>query len=277
MLQYALILLSIIFIMFPETAGSQTPYDSQLKIFESGYIEAIGRSEEGQTRMQALRAAEVLAQRNLVQALEGLTLNSSTTVKDGLLQNDEIRTTVNGFLRGAVKCGEHYYPERKSAEVCLRLQVRGRGSLYETILPLLKSDSTAPASQADYRPEPEATAPRAAGTADADGLIVDVRDMEFRPALANRIFNERGEVLFDPSKIVSSMLVERGCGGFTTDMQKARALLATWGCTAPAVVKPLKVTGLTDVQVSAADATAIFAGDQKAGYLGQARVVFVLK
>lgn len=110
-----------------------------------------------------------------------------------------------------------------------------------------------------------------------DGLIVDVRDFQFRPALVNTVVTDGDKVVFDPSKILSAILVERGCGGFTTDPNKAKALLESWGCKNPMIVKGLGVVKMTNAKVSSDDAAAIYLSDQKSNLLAQAKVVFLLK
>ena len=286
-----------------------------VKIFEEGYIQVIGISEEGQSRFRAIRAAEVDAQRKLLEILQGLTLHGETTIKDGMLQSDVVRTTVHGFLRGAVKCGEKYYRDRGYAEVCMRLYIRGRGGMYDVILPLLKEEKLIKSELPEYKPKlipkvmpqpeaqppaevkPEAPQPPVAPQPEAkptvekkpevaapskievayDGLIVDVRDFNFKPALVNRIITDKKEVVFDPSKIASNILVERGCGGFTTDLGKAKALLSSWGSKNPMVVKAVGVYKYTDAEVSSDDAAAIYVHNQKSNFLAEAKVVFLLK
>ena len=109
-----------------------------MQVFEEGYIQVVGVSEEGQSRSQATRAATVVAQRDLLEIMEGLRLSGQTTVRDGMLQSDDIRTSISGFLRGAMKCGEKYHSDRRYAEVCMKLNIRGKGGLYDVILPLIK-------------------------------------------------------------------------------------------------------------------------------------------
>ena len=275
-----------------------------VKIFEEGYIQVIGLSEEGQSRFRAIRAAEVDAQRKLLEIIQGLSLYGETTVKDGMLQSDVIRTTVRGFLRGAIKCGEKYYRDRGYAEVCMRLYIRGRGGMYDIILPLMKKEKLLPPPLPEYKPKlipkvmeekpqmpakpkpaaeekavaskPEVAAPSQLKVV-YDGLIVDVRNFNFKPALVNRIITDKKEVVFDPSKIASNILIERGCGGFTTELGKAKALLASWGSKNPMVVKAVGVYKSTDAEVSSDDAAAIFVHDQKSNFLAEARVVFLLK
>ncbi|RJR25955.1 MAG: hypothetical protein C4582_02765 [Desulfobacteraceae bacterium] len=292
--------------------GSWETVKDPVKVFEEGYIQVVGASEEGQSRYRAVRAAEVVAQRKLLEILQGINLYGVTTVKDGMLHSDAVATTVEGFLRGAVQCGDTYYPDKGYAEVCMRLNIRGKGGLYDIILPIMKDKNIWPEKKPAYQPalipkavEPKGVEPKAPEAKVApppeqkpeekapapppevarpseltkvyDGLILDVREYQFRPALVNRIITDKEEIVFDPSKVVSTVLVERGCGGFTTDTNKAKALLQSWGCQNPMELKVKSVVKLTDAQVGTDDAAAIYVHDQKSNMLAQAKVVFLLK
>ena len=123
------------------------------QVFEEGYIQVTGISEEGQKRFAAVRAATVVAQRDLLEILEGLRLYGETHVRDGMLQSDQIRTTVEGFVRGAMKCGERYNDVKGYAEVCMRVNIRGKGSLYEVILPLIQDKTIMPPETTYYKPK----------------------------------------------------------------------------------------------------------------------------
>lgn len=271
-----------------------------VKVFSEGYIKVIGTSEEGQSYYRAIRAATVVAQRDLLEVLQGLHLYGSTTIRDGMLQSDAIRTTVEGYLKGAMKCGERYDPNRGYAQVCLKLYIRGKGGLYDIILPLMKDEKLLPPPAPAYQPRliPEAipstpatekkrevasipkkpkVAPPSELVNPHDGLILDVREYNFRPALVNRILTDKNEVVFDPSKIVSSVLLERGCGGFTNDENKAKALLQSWGSNNPMYIKAKGVVRFTDAQVGSDEAAAIFTHNQKTNFLAEAKVVFLLK
>ena len=292
----------VIFVLMSTSVWAQEGWQTiknPIQVFEKGYIQVVGVCEEGQSRYRALRAAQVIAQRDLLEVLQGLNLYGQTTVRDGMLQSDKISTSVHGFLKGAVKCGETYHPDRGYAEVCMRLNIRGKGGLYDIILPLMKEKGIQPEHRPTYEPKlvpkvigmPSTPFAKEKKVAEArplvkppselkepnDGLIIDTRGFQFRPALVNRILTEKNEIIFDPSKVVSNILVERGCGGFTTDINKAKALLKTWGSSNPMMVKSTGVIKLTDAQVSADDASAIFVHDQKSNLLAEARVVFVLK
>ena len=272
----------------PAWAEDWNTVTSENQIFEKGYIQVISGSEEGQSRYRAIRAAKVVAQRDLLEIIEGLNLNGTTSVQDGMLQSDSIKTSVQGFLRGAVQCGQKYNSDKGFAEVCLQVHLRGKGGLYETLLPLMTSEEITPAGQPAFQPSvsdtgnasgQDSSAPSkfSAPSSPYDGLIIDTRSFQFRPALVNRILTDKEEVVFDPSKILSNILVERGCGGFTTDDSKAKALLASWGSKNPMVIQTVDVAKQTDAKISRVDATTITVNDQVSNLLAQARVVFILK
>ncbi|WP_419779219.1 hypothetical protein [Maridesulfovibrio sp.] len=289
-------------------------------VFQKGYIQVIGESEAGQSRYRAKRAAEVVAQRRMLEIFQGLRLSGKTTVRDGMLTSERVRTTVQGTLRGAVPCGESFDRTEGYARVCLRLNLHGRDSVYSAFdeiilkepealkvrdIPAFKPETLpeivapaveqkkdemvakvekteVPAETEKVEPPVQTTEPasekiQAAVATPVDGIIVDVRDFDFKPALVNRILTEKNEVLFDPSKVLNQVLIERGCGGYTTDLQKARALLESWGSKSPMVLKGKTVQNVTDAVVSVEDASTVFAYDQKYNLLAQARVVFVLK
>ena len=306
-----LLALLAMFAFIPGVWAEWKSITDPVQIFEEGYIQVVGVSEEGQSRYKAMRAATVVAQRDLLEIMEGLRLSGQTTVKDGMLQSDDIRTSITGFLRGAIKCGEKYHNDRRYAEVCMKLHIRGKGGLYDVILPLIKENKiqrVAPALPTDYyKPKlipkvigteiveetvqkrvPEIGGKPATVTETVavvkqvpavvfDGLIVDVRDFKFRPALVNTVVTDGEKVVFDPSKILSAILVERGCGGFTTDPGKAKALLESWGSKKPMIIKGVGVVKMTNAKVSPDDAAAIYLSDQKSNLLANAKVVFLLK
>ncbi|MGH7369281.1 MAG: FecR domain-containing protein, partial [Candidatus Methylomirabilaceae bacterium] len=60
-----------------------------------------GASSAAQARLLAERAAKADAYRNLLETAYGVLVTSSTSVRDLATQNDSIRTTLDGFIRGA--------------------------------------------------------------------------------------------------------------------------------------------------------------------------------
>ncbi|RPI75664.1 MAG: hypothetical protein EHM45_14660 [Desulfobacteraceae bacterium] len=257
-------------------------------VFEKGYIQVTGLSEQGQTQVKALRVAQLAAQRALLETLQGLQLQGKTTIKKGMLESDEIRTSVEGYLKGAVKCGEVFHADKGYAEVCMRVPLRGPGGIYEMFMPLIqnkmlwaeqpaKARFTAKA-MTEIQPHASFAPASCPGTGMVyDGLIIDVRKFGFKPALANRVLNAKNELVFGPARIAGTVLIERGCGAFTTDLNKAKAMLAQWGSACPLVLTPTDIDQETDVRLSEEDAAALLAHDEQSALLAQAKVVYLLK
>lgn len=229
----------------------------------------------GQKRLTAITAAKVVAQRRLAELLEGVAVVSETTVKESELASDTIKTAVTGFIKGAQPVMQEYNAQEETALVILKVGVNGpkgfAAVMYEKILtePKIKQELNKPAYV------PPADVPAASVV--YDGLIIDATDYSFRPALINRIFNPKGEVLYDPAKISQKVLVEQGCGEYTNSVDKAKAALGKRGVKNPLVVKAAGTVSPSDLQVAETTATEIFAANQSTGFMADARVAFVLK
>lgn len=233
----------------------------------------------GQRRLTAKTAAKVVAQRRLAEMLEGVAIVSETTVKDSELVSDAIKTAVTGFIKGTQVVMEDWNSQEETALVILKVGMSGPKSfaaiMYEKILtePKIKQELDKPA----YTPPTADVPPPVAAVQAYDGLIIDATDYSFRPALINRIFNPKGDVLYDPAKISQKVLVEQGCGEYTNSVDKAKAALGKRGVKNPLVVKASGTVSPSDLQVSDDTAVQVFSANQASGFMADARVAFVLK
>lgn len=66
-----------------------------------GHITCEGESEVGQSKYAATLVSKVIAQRNLLEVIKGVRIDSITTVKDGLLSSYIIQSRVQGVIKGA--------------------------------------------------------------------------------------------------------------------------------------------------------------------------------
>ncbi|MBF0194800.1 MAG: hypothetical protein HQL71_09585 [Magnetococcales bacterium] len=250
-------------------------------IFAKGYIEVIGESESGQRRYAAIRAATVVAQRNLLEAIKEIRVEGETTVADGMLQNDAVRSRVAGFLRGARVCGRKYHAQERYGEVCLRVNLKGNGGVYASLYNTLEQEKIV-TTGGDAPLSPQPVMPENAIKVDSnvndsyDGVIIELAGHSFKPAIVNRILNQKGDILFDPSKVINSILIDRGTGGFTNKLGKAKGLLASWNGVKPLMINAVGTRQGTDAVISNRDAKTLFAADQNNSFLSQAKVVFVI-
>lgn len=242
--------------------------------------EGVGKkgTSGAQKRLTAITAAKVKAQRALAEMLHGVAVVSETSVQDSELASDEIKTVVAGFVKGAQVVVQEWNPAEETALVILKVGMTGPKSfaavMYEKILtePKIKQELEKPV----YVPPADVPVPAVVAQA-YDGLIIDATAYAFRPALINRIFNPKGEVLYDPAKISQKVLVEQGCGEYTNSVDKARAALGKRGVKNPLIVKASGTVSASDLQVNNEVALQIFAANQTSGFMADARVAFVLK
>ncbi len=251
--------------------------------FINDYILVVGEGlpspsakSPAQRRLTAERAATAVAYRQLTEFIEGFALVGDTLVKDAELQYDVIRVAVAGFVKGAQLVYKEYNPQEDSALVIVKVGMTGPQSfaktMYEKMLgdPKIKKDIIGvPGPEYRHRPVPLEER--------YDGLIIDATGQSFRPALINRIFTPKGDVLYDPSKISQKVLVEQGCGEYTNSVEKARAALESRGVKNPLVVTASGAVTASDLQVNNDDAVRIYSANQKANFFASAKVAFVLK
>lgn len=75
--------------------------------WNEGFVEAVGEGtavasgNKSKDKMSAGRAAEVKAQRALLETIKGVHVTSTTTVQDSMLSEDIIKTKVEGIVKGA--------------------------------------------------------------------------------------------------------------------------------------------------------------------------------
>lgn len=235
-------------------------------------------STGAQRRLTATRAAEVAAQRAMVELLRGVAVAGETTIRDTELESDLIRSSVNGFVRGLQPVIKDWNSREETALVILKMRLHGphsfRTMVYEKIMtvPRVKQEVDRPA----YAPPLDPPLPPPVDQPN-DGLIIDATSYAFRPALVNRIFNPNGEVLYDPTKISQRVLVEQGCGEYSNSVDKARAALRKRGVNNPLVVIASGSVSQSDLQVSHEVAIRIFSANKINGFMADARVAFVLK
>lgn len=232
----------------------------------------------GQREAMAKRAAEVVAQRSLAEFIHGFAIVSDTRVENMALKYDVIRSAVAGMIKGAQTVVLEYNREKDLAVAIVKLGMRGPkgfgATMYEKILATPAIRDAVIQDSPVFTPPPSAPVPV---EINYDGLIVDATEHSFRPALINRIFTTKGEVLYDPSKVSQKVLVEQGCGEYTNSVDKAKAALTSRGVNKPLLVKAAGTVSPSDLQVSDDDAVKIFSADQKGGFLAGAKVAFVLK
>jgi hypothetical protein len=248
------------------------PVGSTGKIdWTTGVITAVGigappaqPANPAQARAMAERAAQVVAYRNLLEAVKGVRVDSTTTVENFIVTSDLIKTEVNGIIQGATVMDKKYMSDG-SVEVTVGMQLTG--ALADALLP--KTPLTPPAGL------PGTPAPGTTGQL-YTGLIVDARGLGVRPAMAPKILNEDGKEVYGSAWINRDYAVREGMVGYMKDPAAAKANPRV--ADKPLMVKALKVSGdgRVDTVISNADAAMLQSVSQNLSMLEKCRVIILV-
>jgi hypothetical protein len=248
----------------------ETSVGSSGKIdWSTGVITAVGigappaqPANAAQARAMAERAAQVVAYRNLLEAVKGVRIDSTTTVENFMVTSDVIRTQVSGFVQGAMVMDKKYMSDG-SVEVTVGMKLTG--ALADSLLP--KTPPTPPTGIV--------STPGAAGQT-FTGLIIDARGLGIRPAMAPKVINEDGKEVYGSAWINRDWAVREGMAGYLRDPLQAQQNPRVTD--KPLTVKALKASGdaRVDVVISNADAAMIHGASQNLSFLEKCKVIILV-
>jgi len=272
------ILVLAVCVLVPGTSSAQLagsvkdvvdPVGSAGKVdWTTGVVTAVGigappsqPSNAAQARAMAERAAQVVAYRNLLEAVKGVRVDSSTTVENFIVTSDVIKTQVNGIIQGAMITDKKYMSDG-SVEVTVGMRLTG--ALADALLP--KPTQAVP-------PAPPAGA--ASGQV-YTGLIVDARGLGVRPAMAPKILNEDGNEVYGSASISRDWAVREGMAGYLKDPVAAQ--MNPRVADKPLTVKAVKISGdaRVDIVISNADAALIQGAAQNLSMLEKCKVIILV-
>ena len=224
-----------------------------------------------QKNAAALRAAKLDAARNMLEMIKGINLSSSTTLRDAMVQNDTIRTQVQGRLFGLRSSGKPRYFSDGSVSILME------ASLRQTIPDKALTSSTGEAPR-------EISGPSSGSSSSArldpgrvyTGLIIDARGSGAQPAMSPKIYDEEGNELYGSAYVDQEFVQKHGMAGYVRDLDQALANDRVQGT--PAVLKALSSSGAnqTDLILSKSDADQLRGLADHLNFLREARVVIVL-
>ena len=199
--------------------------------YSNGFVVATGigaisplAQNPGMARATAVRAAKVDAMRNLLEAVMAITVSSETTVRGAAIENDVVKTSVEGMVRGARmrdidgdgrgSNSDIRYLSDTSIEIEMEVHMSG---ISEVILP---PAGYAPAPAAGGAPASAAPAAPRPGT--VTGLIVDARGLGLRPAMSPKIVDQNGGVVYGPGNFTREFAVKFGVAGYSKNLEQAQ-------------------------------------------------------
>ncbi len=149
-----------------------------------------GNMNKAQARLMAERAAVVVAQRNLLEIVKGVRVDSDTRVQNFMTDYDVVYTHVEGIVKGARQLGPARYDSvAGTVEVELEMPMYGDSSLEQALAPVLGPKGEVAAA---------GLSPRVREFFEQyGGLVMDAGNTGLKPALFPKIYDEDGNLLLD--------------------------------------------------------------------------------
>jgi hypothetical protein len=296
MMKRTLELLSFSFILLSSVQGQGWGWGSNDAVqqvdngamnYSNGFVVATGigavsplAQNPGMARATAVRAAKVDAMRNLLEAVMAVTVSSETTVRGAAIENDVVKTSVEGMVKGARmrdidgdgrgSNSDIRYLSDTSIEIEMEVHMSG---ISEVILPAA-GFAPAPAPTAGGAPAPAAPAAPRPGT--VTGLIVDARGLGLRPAMSPKVLDQNGGVVYGPGNFTREFAVKFGVAGYSKNLEQAQQDPRVVGN--PMVVKGVGVQGANkaDLVLAASDVSRVKGADSSGKFLSNCKVMILI-
>lgn len=247
-----------------------------------------------QARLMARRAAQADAQRQLLEAMNGVQVDADTTVENMMLASDVIHTHVSGILRGARIVDEQYTDgayfvtmqvDMFGSSNSLASAVFDRSSPVESFpAPVASVEPSVPTVSVTVDVSPGLpslpnipssasipTVSRGKPMGNVTGLIVDCRGLGLSPVMSPVIKNQNGTPIYGHKNLDSRYVIANGMVSYASDM----------GNVARAGSNPLLVRAISldnhnsNPVLSVADANLVLMENDVTGFLDKTNVVFI--
>ncbi|WP_027338824.1 LPP20 family lipoprotein [Halonatronum saccharophilum] len=227
----------------------------------------INNSSQG--RIMAREAAITTAQRRLLELIDGVQIDSKQTVKNVQIESDVIEKRVSGLLQGA-RIIEEESIDDKTYMVVMELEFYGNGGVIEAIFPAIEDSrrSTKDSIWID----------RNDGFGEEEGeytSIIIKAPSDLSPALAPKIYNSSGDLIYGVSTIDIDDVITDGLVSYSRSLADARNNSRAGNN--PLIIDAQGVKGdySTDIVISNRDARSIKSAGIR-GVFSDRRVIVVL-
>ncbi len=195
-----------------------------------------GARNKAQAKLMAERAAVVVAQRNLLEIVKGVRVDSDTRVENFMLDYDVVYTRVEGFIKGARQRGPAKYDSVAGiVEVELEMDLYGAEGVSDALQPVLGgvggdlSASSVPPRVREFFEQ-------------YSGLVFDGVAAGLKPAMYPKIYDANGNLLLD-TKDYAAYLGQGGQAAFQFISDLDQVLARSDFSGNPLVLKVREVTG----------------------------------
>jgi len=228
-----------------------------------------------QSKEMTRTAAWSVALRNLLEVVNGLYLDSTTTVNNFVTSNDDVRTRVEGMVQGAKLVQERELP---TGEYETTVEMKLGGQFSDLMMPQLPKKSE-PLKRLELNAPAQVVNPT---KKKYTGLVIDARGTGAKPALAPRVLTTQGEEAYSAAYVDKSQSAapngddKNRIAWYVTSESAAKTHPRV--AADPLVVKALRADGTnrTDLVIHDADAQLVQLLPENFMFLKQAKVIVIL-
>lgn len=249
--------------------------NAAIEVWGVGYAPANVPAARGQAL--ARRAAMVDGYRQLAETIEGVQVDSETTMRDLAIESDVVKTNVKALVKGAHIVDEHNN-EDGSYSVKMTIPMFGESSVASVALPQVKQTafiSDIPKASEAFKPTKEEQKVAVGYT----GIIIDASGLGLQCTFSPVVFDTNGRAIYGMLEIDRDYAISHGMVEYSNDLQ-ASAANSRAGAN-PLVVKAISVKGggnsvnPVNPVISVEDGDKILFANEKSGMLSKHAVVFV--
>ena len=241
-------------------------------------ILALGIGRPDPRGMALSREAAIMsAQRTLLGTIQGLLIDSETTMEDFLIGRDTVTRKIKGILRGAqiveedsISDGGYY--------VIMRVPLYGQNSIASAIVPELTAYSPQPFAQVAETDLPPSEV-QTLQTISYSGVVVDASGLGLDETFSPVIYDTNGRAIYGIKNLNPDEIISRGMVSYSTALQDQIA--RDRAGSNPLIVKAVEVRGgqnsvnKVNCVVSVEDADKILLANERSHMLDTCAVVFV--
>ncbi len=220
-----------------------------------------------QAKEMTRKAAWSVALRNLLEVAKGVNVDSATTVNNYVTVNDEVRTKVEGMVRGAKVVKEEELPDG-SIETTVEMKLAGDFS--DAVVPKPSAPKERPLERFAGLPAPSVSSKT------YSGLVIDGRGTGAKPCMSPRILTEQGDEAYSIAYVEKSAVPTKGIIAYVSTEPAATSHPRV--TSKPMMIKALRADGKnrTDLVITDADAQMIHLHPDHFNFLKQAKVLVIL-
>ena len=230
----------------------------------------------GQAKLMARRAAVVEAQRNLLETVKDVAIDSETNVEMSMTLNDTIHSEISGVIRGARVIDEEYIPEDGIYRVTMSVPMYGVGSLGQVVFDNVIGNNQkvpVPAPSPAYNPSTQLNG-------NYTGLVIRARGAGLVRTFCPAIYDTSGRAIYGVYNVDKKYAIDYGVVGYAQGPQgwdKVRMGTSRAGSN-PLVVDIVevrqRVANKCDVVISVEDEDRILAENRYSHFLDNYAVMF---